>query len=106
MQGLEKGGNDPAGGELYVFTDGGENQSPRIKDVRSEVLTKKVKVFGLLLISVIAGHDLITLSVDSGGKSCIYSDNGTDYYDCLNNLYGQTSSTSPVEVGSQILFPF
>ena len=76
---LEYGGARANGGELFVFTDGQENKSPKINAVKISVLDKKVVVFGLLLEAVSYGHDLIALSLHTGGYYCIYSDDGADF---------------------------
>ena len=85
---LSANGTSPAGGRIYVFTDGQENRFPYINDVRDEVFAAESIVFVLLIIQASGDHDLIKLAADTSGSSCIYdeSDGGNSFEDCLLNI--------------------
>ena len=106
LQILEAEGDPAAGGHVYTFTDGEENEEPYIRDVRDEVLTKSVIIHGLLVDFVADNHDLVTLAVDSGGEYCIYTDTGVDFYDCLKLIGDQTSDDMTLEVSIMSVFVF
>ena len=101
LQVLEYGGNSAAGGLVIVFTDGGENNKPYIKDVASSVYQKEAIVHGVLITGVADDHDLIKLAVQSGGDFCIYQDSGSggiDYYQCLMDIVLNSGSFTTLEV--------
>ena len=98
---LEAGGNSAEGAIIIVFTDGAENSKPYIRDVRNEVLNKGAVVHGLLLDDVASKHELITLSVDSGGDFCIFADaglGGIDYYMCMMRIIAGLGNFAALEV--------
>ena len=98
---LEAGGGSAAGAHIFVFTDGIENEDPRISAMTAEVLQKKVCVHGLLMSQVADNHPLIQLAQQSGCGYCIYEDsgdNGQDYYQCLTDSIRKIGVTAPVEV--------
>ena len=84
-----------------VFTDGQENDKPYIRDMTDEVIRKEAIVHGLLLAGVADSHDLIKLSVQSGGDFCIYEDSGSggiDYYQCMMNIVSGIGTFAALEV--------
>ena len=86
-----------------VFTDGEETVAPYIADVEYDILQKKPIIHGLLMDSVAKNHDLITLSIASGGGFCIYEfggKGGIDYYQCLMNTISTLGTFAALEVSS------
>lgn len=77
-------GDDAAGGELIVMTDGKETSATYIREVRQTVLDKKVVVHSVLYTTDVAPetHDLSTLARDTGGKEIFLK--GQDQTDLLN----------------------
>ena len=85
---------------MVVFTDGLENDSPRITEIEDEVLKSGVVIYSILLISSAYNHPLLKLSEKTGGKSCIYTDTlRSTYYDCLEKiLYHRSAIKTPTQV--------
>ena len=71
--------------------------------MQDDVLRKEAIVHGLLMDGVADDHDLIKLSVQSGGDFCIYEDSGSggiDYYQCMMDIISNFGSFSATEVSS------
>ncbi|CAK8682029.1 unnamed protein product [Clavelina lepadiformis] len=66
LQILQENGQDPAGGNIVVFSDGEENENPFVKDVADQVLQGGA-VVNAIFFNTNANNDLETLVVDSRG---------------------------------------
>ena len=93
------GDNVARGGVLQVMTDGEENRYPYIKDVRDDVIKKKVIVDSILYTSQ-ADHALKELSKETGGISHFVSGNSN-----ANSLYNALSDTIRSRVNDVRVLP-
>ena len=92
-----------AGGLIMVFTDGEETERlrPNIEQITPAALESEAIIHSLLIDEFADDHNLIKLSIDTGGDFCIYEDSGSggiDYYQCLMNVIGSSGMSAAFEV--------
>ncbi|XP_002731079.1 calcium-activated chloride channel regulator 1-like [Saccoglossus kowalevskii] len=101
---LEHEWGSPAGGILFLITDGDENGRPYIKDVIDELVEKEI-VVDTLALSDEADPGLAELSEETGGTAYWYSesDSSTGLHDAFTDTITSRTSTStdtPVQLSS------
>ncbi|XP_002730442.1 calcium-activated chloride channel regulator 1-like [Saccoglossus kowalevskii] len=101
---LEEGWETPAGGILFLITDGEENTPPFIDDVIDELVEKEI-VVDTLALSDEADPGLAELSAETGGTAYWYSesDDSTALHDAFTDtITSRTSSSTdtPVQLTS------
>ena len=99
---LEDAG-DPNGGVILLVSDGGENEIPKMNEVKPDIIAKGV-IINAILISEAADKGLIELAAATGGKA--FFDSGsfdsTDLQSALRSIVseddGSLPGVAPVEV--------